>query len=116
MPIINLAFDQNDLVQDSVQIGDIAYYTSTSTVGGFTTGGTIVEMGSITAVGGASISCNIPASTPRPTTGDFILFSKDNRVNMASITGYFAEINLTNDSTTAAELFHVSGEIVISSQ
>ena len=114
MPSITLTFDNP--VQDSVQIGDIAYYTSTGTTGGFLTGGALVEMGSITAIGEFTITCNINASTTRPSANDFILFSKDNRVNMASITGYFAEINLTNNSTTAAEIFHVSGEIVISSQ
>jgi hypothetical protein len=114
MPSITLTFDNP--VQDSVQVGDIAYYTSTGTTGGFLTGGSIVEMGSITAIGEYSITCNISASTTRPSANDFILFSKDNRVNVASITGYFAEVNLTNDSTTEAEVFHVSGEIVISSQ
>jgi len=113
MPSITLTFDNP--VQDSVQVGDTAFYTSTGTTGGFLTGGALVEIGSITSIGEFTITCNISASTTRPTANDFILFSKDNRVNMASITGYFAEINLTNDSTTAAEIFHVSGEIVISS-
>ncbi len=103
-------------VQDSVQIGDIAYYTSTSTVGGFTTGGSIIEMGPITEVGINTITCTIENSTTRPSQNDFILFSKDNRVNMASATGYFAEIQLCNNSTTEAEVFHVSGEVVISSK
>ena len=80
------------------------------------TGGSLVEMGNITAITDFTITCNIAASTPRPAPSSFILFSKDNRVNVASVTGYFAEINLTNNSTTAAEIFHVSGEIVISSQ
>jgi len=114
MPSITLTFDNP--VQDSVQVGDVAYYTSTGTTGGFLTGGALVEMGNITAVGEYSITCDIDASTIRPSANDFILFSKDNRVNVASITGYFAEINLTNDSTTEAEVFHVSGEVVISSK
>lgn len=114
MASITLTF--TNPVQDSVQVGDIAYYTSTSTVGGFTTGGSIIEMGSITAVGTYSITCNISDSTPRPSGTDFILFSKDNRVNVASITGYFAEVEMINNSNIESEIFHLSSETVISSK
>jgi hypothetical protein len=114
MASITLTF--TNPVQDSVQVGDIAYYTSTSAVGGFTTGGSIIEMGSITAVGTYSITCNISDSTPRPSGTDFILFSKDNRVNMASITGYFAEVEMINNSNIESEIFHLSSETVISSK
>ena len=91
-------------VQDSVQIGDTAYFASTSTVGGFNTAGTIKEIGAITAF------------APRPQATDFILFSKDNQANMASIAGYYAEVDLQNNSTIAAEMFHVSSEVVESSR
>ena len=114
MASITLSF--NNPVQDSVQVGDIAYYTNTSSVGGFTTGGSIIEMGVITGVTETTITCTIENSTTRPSQNDFILFSKDNRVNMASATGYFAEIQLCNNSTIEAEVFHVSGETVISSK
>lgn len=114
MASITITFDKP--IQDSVQIGDIAYYSSTSSVGGFTTGGTIIEMGSITALTEFTLTCNIPDSTTRPSGTDFILFSKDNRVNMASISGYFAEIQLTNNAKIPCELFHVSGDVVISSK
>ena len=114
MATITLTFTQP--IQDSVQIGDIAYFTPTSTVGNFNTGGTIKEIGPITAVTELSITCTIPNSSPRPAANNFILFSKDNRANMASIAGYYAEIDLQNNSTTAAELFHVSSEVVESSR
>jgi hypothetical protein len=114
MASITISF--NNAIQDSVQIGDIAYYSSTSSVGGFTTGGAIVEMGSITALSEFTLTCNIPDSETRPSGTDFILFSKDNRVNMASISGYFAEIELTNNATIPCELFQVSSEVVISSK
>ena len=103
-------------VQDSVQIGDTAYFASTSTVGGFNTTGTIKEIGAITAVTEFSISCDIAAFAPRPQATNFILFSKDNTVNMGSIAGYYAEVDLQNNSTTAAEIFHVSSEVVESSR
>jgi hypothetical protein len=63
-----------------------------------------------------SITCNIPNSDPRPQASDFILFSKDNAVNMASIAGYYAEVEMENNSTTASEIFHVSSEVVESSK
>jgi len=103
-------------VQDSVQIGDTAYYASTSAVGGFNTAGDIKKIGVITAVTDFTISCNIEPFAVRPSATDFILFSKDNTVNMGSIAGYYAEIDLQNNSTTAAEIFHVSYEVVESSR
>lgn len=103
-------------VQDSVQIGDIAYYASTSTVGGFNTAGAIKEIGVITGVTNLTISCNIEPFAVRPSANDFILFSKDNTVNMGSIAGYYAEVNLQNNNTEVAEIFHVSSEVVESSR
>ena len=114
MASITLTFSQP--IQDSVQVGDIAYFSSTSTVGGFSTGGEIKQIGAITAVTEFSIACNIPNSDPRPQASDFILFSKDNAVNMASIAGYYAEVEMENNSTTASEIFHVSSEVVESSK
>ena len=38
---------------------------------------------------------------------EFILFSKDNKANLSSILGYYAEVKLVNNSTTQAEPFSV---------
>jgi hypothetical protein len=35
---------------------------------------------------------------------------------MASIAGYYAEVEMENNSTTASEIFHVSSEVVESSK
>jgi hypothetical protein len=114
MASITLTFSQP--IQDSVQIGDIAYFSPVSTVGGFSTGGEIKEIGEITALTDISITCTIPNSSERPSANDFILFSKDNRANMASIAGYYAEVEMVNNSTVASEIFHVSSEIIESSK
>ena len=45
-----------------------------------------------------------------------ILFSKDNAVNMSSILGYYAEVKMTNTSTSEAELFQVSADMFESSK
>jgi hypothetical protein len=51
-----------------------------------------------------------------PIASSFIFFSKDNKANLSSLVGYYAEVELTNDSTSSAELFTVSAEMVESSK
>ena len=114
MAIINLAFDNP--INDSVQIGDMIYYCSTGTVGTFDTANSMVRMGTAETVNEYSLTCNIGNSTPRPSANDFIMFSKDPRANQTGLKGYYAEVELQNNSTAAAELFTVSSEIFESSK
>ena len=51
-----------------------------------------------------------------PLAGDFIMFRKDNRVNNCSLKGYYAEVTLTNTSTSKKELFSLGSEITESSK
>jgi len=46
----------------------------------------------------------------------YIMFSKDNRVNTSGIIGYFAECEMKNYSTKAAEIFVVGADYVESSK
>lgn len=115
-------------INASCQVGDMAYYTSTSSGtpadGGFTNqSGAIVEIGQIREI-------NAPlSSTPTMKVGTtlgyaqlnglnnkFILFSKDNEANMSSPLGYYASVKMANDSTTEAELFSVNMEASTSSK
>lgn len=48
--------------------------------------------------------------------GSFIMFSKDNKVNMSSMLGYYASIEYRNDSLEKAELFKVGAEVFESSK
>ena len=48
-----------------------------------------------------------PAATTNCSSGSFIMFSKDNKANMADMLGYYASIELRNSSKTEAELFNV---------
>jgi len=105
MPNITMTFPH---IQDSVQVGDTAYYQNTS--------GAIVQIGAVTAVTNNSISCDIGGLVVRPTSSDFILFSKDSRGNTSSIRGYYAEVKMKNDSTIACELYDVGSEIFESSK
>ena len=50
---------------------------------------------------------------------DFIMFSKDNRVNLSNILGYYAKIKMINNLSgisKAAELFSVGAEVTQSSK
>tara|TARA_R110001592_G_scaffold103040_1_gene290342 strand:+ start:22 stop:366 length:345 start_codon:yes stop_codon:yes gene_type:complete len=107
----------NDPLNVSCQIGDTVYYVPTNTSGGFTTAahGSIIEVGVITAIAGLVITVanNLVASVP---SGAFILFSKDNKANLSSALGYYAEIKLANNSTEYAEMFNISMDIFESSK
>ena len=51
--------------------------------------------------------------------GDFIMFSKDNRVNLSNMLGYYAKVKMINNLSgigKAAELFSVGAEVTQSSK
>ena len=102
----------------SVQIGDTVYYLQTlSTSGGFDTGlhSDLIEIGIITAISGTTITVGNAVVGEVPGT-PFILFSKDNKANLSSILGYYAEIKFTNTSAVTSELFSVGVDTFESSK
>mgnify|MGYP003654746555 FL=1 len=112
MPSITLTFSAP--LNASCQVGDTAYYVDTGSDGGFTTNGanSIVEIGQIRQINNKqsatpTVICDTTAPGNLNSTTKFILFSKDNKANLSSILGYYMEVELTNDSTTEAELFSV---------
>jgi hypothetical protein len=122
MPNITVTFSFD--LNESVQLGDTLHYvnpTNDTLQGGdvipFNNDG-IIEVGAITTVNYATntIVADIQNSTALPTGTSFFLFSKDNRANMASLLGYYAEVEFTNNSTEKAELFSVGSEIFESSK
>ena len=46
----------------------------------------------------------------------FIFFAKDNKANLSSLLGYYADIKFKNDSKTEAEIFGVGLEVFESSK
>ena len=110
----------------SLQIGDTAYYSNvTSTAGininsGFTKIGLVKGLSNTTSLDDGTetttLTCEIDTTTVIPTTSDFIFFSKDNKVNLTSLLGYFASVKFVNNSTTKAEMFAASCEINESSK
>ena len=51
-----------------------------------------------------------------PSASDFIMFSKDNRVNISGVLGYYARVKFINDSKGPVELFAVGSEVFESSK
>ena len=126
---ISLQFPRADY--PSLQVGDIAYYAiiDDEESGGFqinTPTEGLVEIGSINIIDNTTslsdgtltttITCNIDDSTVTPTSSNFILFAKDNKVNMTSLLGYFGSAKFKNNSSDKAELFSVGCEINESSK
>ena len=119
MPNITLNFPFD--INVSAQEGDTAYYVPTTTSASFNVNSSaVIEIGVI-----QSISSGIPSSmvvfttlAPAlyPNTGDFILFSKDNKANLSSMLGYYAKIKMRNDSRKKAELFKVGADYSESSK
>ena len=144
MATIQLDF-QHD-INVSVQVGDLVYWVSTTAVGTSSSNplnpandpwestttphdsasredvilmGPIIQIvpwnGSIT-----SLIVDYPNSLAQtygqPSVTDFIMFSKDNKANLSSLSGYYAEAEMKNDDTSAVELYAVGSEIFTSSK
>jgi len=123
---ITLTF--NEPLNTSLQVGDTIWYVDTSVIGGYDTASqdNINKLGTVEHVSNQyrqhqiKVSkytpANITTLTPSLNTDSFIMFSKNNTVNLGSVSGYFAEVKLENNSTEKVELFAVSSEISESSK
>jgi len=98
----------------SLQVGDTAWYVPTTSVGNQSYGSDPVEIGIITGITDGYIIISDELSTPD--AGDFIMFSKDKTANNTSLLGYYAEVELKNNSLNHAELFALSSEVAPSSK
>ena len=123
MPAITLTF--SNPLNTSVQVGDVAYYANTTRVGVHHQKNldNVISLGPITNIvqwnsttGIATITSKMPINTVHPIPGSFIMFSKDNKANMSSILGYYAEVEFKNNSKKEAELFSVGTEVFESSK
>ena len=120
MPTATLTFTAP--LNTSCQVGDIAYYVSTTTSAGFTTNSnTVQEIGRILEItnpttNSPTIICD--TSAPGALNGQtrYIFFGKSTQANLSSILGYYASVNLKNDSTTEAEIHRVGMDMFESSK
>ena len=104
----------------SIQVGDVAYYCTPELSGGFQSGTDLNEIGEITNIeqgmGILYVTCEVPASTPPPSSTDFIVFAKSSVANVSSLLGYYGLIRFKNDSTDKSEMFSVNCEFDQSSK
>ena len=112
MAVITMTFAKN--INSSVQVGDMVYMCDVTSATGAVA--SPVELGTCTAVSGKTLSCNIPTGSARPAAKDFIMFSKDNKVNLSSLLGYYSLAKFRNNSTEKAELFSIGADFVESSK
>lgn len=124
MPDITLTFSHD--INTSVQVGDTIYYCPKTSSGGFNIQDTtsqkdVYEVGPIKSISRGSTStivCNpsTVTGTTNPTSGSFILFSKDNKVNMRSPLGYYAQVKFVNNSSVKSEMFATACDVFESSK
>ena len=122
---IIITFDQP--LNHSLQVGDTIWYVSTSENGGYNTS----DLSSIKKLGTAQelrgLSVNVPPqiiidmgqgiSAPLDfNNNSFVMFSKNNNVNLSDLIGYYAKVKFINNSKEKAELFTVASELVESSK
>jgi len=110
MDSITLIFPEP--IQVSVQVGDTAYFTNDPN------GEIIKQIGIVVAIdySSNSITCEIRPAAERPSLTSFILFSKTNSTNINSLTGYYLNAQLKNNSIGYAEMFSVGTEVFESSK
>ena len=62
------------------------------------------------------VDVEVDSTAQTPNANDFIFFGKENKVCISGVKGYYAEVEMKNDSTGKAELFSVGSEMTSSSK
>ena len=116
MPTLNFIF--SNPLNVSLQVGDTAYYVNTTSSDSFTVNqSSVIEIGEVTSISSTGFSCfTFLPPAEYPTSSDYILFTKDNKANLSSVLGYYAMVNIRNDSKDEAELFQISADYFDSSK
>ena len=122
MPNITITFSYP--INVSVQKGDTAYYLDNiQSAGGHNHSkqNDIIQIGNIVSINRNTnkIVCNwnpSPSNSLYPPNESYIMFSKDNKANLSSLLGYYAEIKFINNAFDEAELFSVGSETFGSSK
>jgi len=123
----------NDVDNDSLQIGDMAYFQTPQPLGGFNHQpvapifiGPVIDFFDVDGTSVSQPGWNPPMFSIQiddvnpgctiPGNGDFLMFGKDSSINISGLVGYFAEVYIKNNSTTKAEMFTIASEITPSSK
>jgi len=62
------------------------------------------------------VNVEADSTAQTPDANDFVFFGKENKINISGVRGYFAEVEMKNDSYSSAKLFSVGSEMVQSSK
>jgi len=112
----------------SLQVGDTVWYVNTGSSGGYDIAEkeNVNKLGTVEFVSNQYQAYELKISRPAPlgqvtitppiNNSSFLMFSKNNIVNLGDVSGYFAEVRLENNSTKKIELFAVGSEISQSSK
>ena len=105
---------------DSLQIGDMAYFQTPSPSGGFlevTPPNVPIFIGPVTAFTETTVTIDdVNPGGTIPQSGDFLMFGKDSSMKLSGIVGYYASVTLKNNSTEKAEMYCLASEITPSSK
>lgn len=111
-------------INASCQVGDTAYFVNTTTEAEFT----VDDASGVTEIGQIREITNRTTNSPTiicesevpfvqvNTLSRFILFSKDNKANLSSVLGYYAETKFVNNSVSEAEIFSAAMDVFDSSK
>jgi hypothetical protein len=116
MPVLKFTFQET--VNVSAQAGDIAYYVPTKSNAQFQVDSSdIIEIGRVTFVSPFQIWCSSTLTPGKyPHAEDYIFIAKDNKVNQSNVLGYYAQVDIKNNSKTEAEMFQISADYFESSK
>ena len=103
----NITLEHTFIKNTSLQTGDQIYY--------LTDNGDVERVGPVVSILDNYIICTAEGDLSGLKNTSYIFFGKDNSKNTSGIIGYYAEVNLNNNSKDHAELFAVNSEIFISS-
>ena len=131
---ITLEFQPTIELNTSLQVGDTIWYVEMQSAGGYSTANllnasnnqNITKLGMVENISNEYLRPIVKVSQyhytsqipplPNIDQNTFIMFSKNNKANLTSLTGYFAEASFVNNSKEKIELFAVASEIVESSK
>tara|TARA_R100000541_G_scaffold12706_3_gene21179 strand:- start:353 stop:733 length:381 start_codon:yes stop_codon:yes gene_type:complete len=113
----------------SLQVGDSIWYAPTTQSGSHNVASTdnnFALLGEVTSISNeyqrAEVEVEMPGFDLPADLGlvldntTYIMFSKSKKINSSDLKGYYAEINLVNNSTEKIELFAIGSSIAISSK
>ena len=109
----------NDVDNDSLQVGDMAYFQTPTVLGGFDQQLNAVPIFIGPVMNFTLTTITIDELNPGgtiPSNGDFLMFGKDSSINISGLVGYFAEVKIKNNSKEKAEIYCLSSEITPSSK